>query len=100
MSQISETLFDLQPYGGELGSRSRDREPSSARVDPPVEALAPGWRYVRNRGGVLPYAHLVKTQLGTGAVLTLCDAVGTVLSNDGIDQMRRCPACDIGVQLI
>jgi len=93
---LAETLFDPDVYGP--GSTARLRtQPSSREI--PVEDLAPGWRWVRNHNGVLPYAHLIKAQMGTGAVLTCCDRTGTTLSNEGITQMRRCPECDIAVQL-
>ena len=93
---MTDTLFDPDVYGPGTTARLRT-QPSSREV--PTEPLAAGWRWIRNHNGVLPYAHLIKAQTSTSAVLTLCDKVGTTLSNEGITAMRRCPECDIGMQL-
>ena len=96
---IHETLFDLDPYGGEPAQRLRSSELERV-AEVPVEDLAPGWRWIRNRSGVQPYAHLIKAQMNTQSVLTMCDRVGSALSNEGIAQMLRCPECDLAQQLI
>ena len=70
-----------------------------SRPEIPVEDLVPGWRWIRTIRGVAPYTHLIKTQMNTSAVLAMCGLVGTTLSNEGITQMRRCPECDIALQL-
>jgi hypothetical protein len=95
---IHETLFDLESYGGEPAQQLRS-DASERVAEVPVEDLAPGWRWIRNRSGVQPYAHLIKAQMSTASVITMCDRVGTTLSNEGITQMRRCPLCDMAQQL-
>jgi hypothetical protein len=96
---MNDTLFDLGPYGGEPAQRLRSSELERV-AEVPVEDLAPGWRWIRNRSGVQPYAHLIKAQMNTQSVLTMCDRVGSALSNEGIKQMLRCPECDLAQQLI
>jgi len=65
----------------------------------PLEPLLPGWSYVRNSGGVLPYAHLIQSHSTNGCVTTRCDRMGQLLSNEGVVVMLRCPACDMDLQL-
>lgn len=91
-----EPLFDPEPY-----TTGTPRKPRTARVVPdvPVEPLAPGWTYMRSSRGVLPYAHLVAATNSWGASVTRCRQSGTVITNCGVDVMRRCPECDLDLQL-
>ena len=99
-------LFDLEPYGGNeptpsetRASERLDRASKRLRDEPIVESLAPGYRYLRNNTGVLPYAHLIASMASSGATVTLCGKIGTQLTNEGVTQMIRCPECDLGQQL-
>ena len=66
----------------------------------PMEPLAPGWTYVRNREGVVPFAHLIQTQSSNGAVTTRCGQVcSNRLPTEGVVVMLRCPECDMDLQL-
>ena len=81
-STNDQRLFDMEAYGGDQTPkehRTASREASSSRPLPPIETLTDGWRLIRNRGGVLPYAHLVKVTSSEGSALTLCDQWGTTL---------------------
>jgi len=89
-------LFDPDQYGP-------GRKPRAPRAErdgiPPVEPLAPGFTYMRDRQGVIPYAHLIGGTSTNGAVVALCGRVGTKITNAGVEVMRRCPGCDIALQL-
>jgi hypothetical protein len=91
-----EPLFDPEPY-----TVGTPRKPRVLREVPdvPIEPMQPGWTYVRNRRGVLPYTHLIASTTTLGSVLTRCGQSGTTLSNAGVEVMRRCPECDIDLQL-
>lgn len=88
-------LFDPDEYG----PGRKPRAPRAERVEPPIEPLAPGFTYMRDRQGVIPYAHLIAATNTQGAVIALCGRVGTKITNAGVDVMRRCPGCDIALQL-
>jgi hypothetical protein len=90
MSQ--EALFE--GFGEPTPKRARKEVPLQ-----PMEPLAPGWTYVRNGNGVIPYAHLIQSQSSNGAVTTRCNRVGQLLSNEGVTVMLRCPECDMDLQL-
>ena len=87
-------LFDPSEYGP--GRKTPNR---TVRAEPPVEPLAPGFTYLRDRRGVIPYAHLIGGSSDNGSVVALCGAVGTKITNAGVDVMRRCPGCDVALQL-
>jgi hypothetical protein len=97
------TLFDVTLYGGDETPREKRRrlrsDASERSPDPPVEQLSAGWRLIRNRGGVLPFAHLVKCTTDIGGVLTMCNQWGTTLPRFDDDHGRRCPLCDMEAQL-
>jgi hypothetical protein len=103
MTSTNETLFDLTPYGGDQTPRERRSalrsEASERSALPPVELLAPGWRLIRGRDGVLAFAHLVKATSTEGSVLTICNEWGTTLPHFDGDEGRRCPLCDMENQL-
>jgi hypothetical protein len=87
-------LFDPDEFGP-------GRKPRAARVKPdlPVEPLAPGYTYMRDSQGVMPYAHLIAGWNSAGATVTLCGRAGTKITNAGVEVMIRCPGCDIAQQL-
>jgi hypothetical protein len=90
MSQ--DALFE--GFGQPTPDRVRKQKPTQ-----PMEPLLPGWTYVRNSNGVLPYAHLIQSQSSNGAVTTRCGRLGQLLSNEGVVTMLRCPECDMDLQL-
>jgi len=59
----------------------------------------PGWTYMRDRLGMIPYAHLIAGVSTNSAATTLCGRTGTRITNAGVTEMRRCPGCDIALQL-
>lgn len=98
----TETLFDLEPYGGaetprEQAARTRaaSREASRSIVEPHLDP----WVLIRDRAGVKPYFHLVRSRVSTGAVSTMCGIMGNQITNVGVAQMVRCPGCDVGAQV-
>jgi hypothetical protein len=91
-----EHLFDPEPYTTGATRQPRPPRPTS---DVPMEPLAPGWTYLRDRKGVLPYAHLVATATTWGAAVTRCGQMGTRITDAGVEVMRRCPGCDMDLQL-
>lgn len=104
MSTLNETLFDLEPYGGETPrQRAAAKRAESAAIErssrPPVEPHLEPWVLMRDRSGVMPYFHLIRARIDTGASVTACGMMGTQISNVGVDQMIRCPTCDIAVQV-
>ncbi len=104
MSNQNETLFDLEPYGGET-PRQRAAAARATTLElqrssaPPVEPHLEPWILMRDRQGVLPYFHLVRARMNTGASVTACGKMGTTITNLGVSQMIRCPECDIAVQV-
>lgn len=54
---------------------------------------------MRDRRGVIPYSHLISSQNTWGTSIARCGAVGTLISNTGVDVMRRCQLCDADLQL-
>jgi hypothetical protein len=65
----------------------------------PLEPLLPGWTYVRNKSGVLPFAHLIQSQSSNGSMTTRCGKLGQQLPTEGVTVMLRCPECDMDLQL-
>jgi hypothetical protein len=57
--------------------------------------------YIRTKNGPAPYAHIVKSlgPEGLGTYLTICNLLGSKLTNVGVAQMIRCPECEVGRQL-
>jgi hypothetical protein len=88
-------LFDPDQYG----PGRKPRAPKLERVEIPLEPLNPGWTYMRDRQGMIPYAHLIGGVSTNGAATTLCGRIGTRITNAGVSQMQRCPGCDIALQL-
>jgi hypothetical protein len=64
-----------------------------------VEPLAPGYTYMRDRHGVIPFAHLIASWAANGASRALCGRVGTTISNINVSTMVRCGECDAAQQL-
>ena len=96
-------LFDVSPYGGDVTPREARADTRRSRlvVEPTarVESHVEPWLLIRDRQGVKPYFHLVRARADTGAVVTVCGIMGNQISNVGVDQMVRCPGCDVGVQV-
>lgn len=90
-------LFDPSVYGP--GSKPRSRTSSSREATTRVEPHQEPWLLIRDRQGVKPYFHIVRARADTGAVVTVCGIMGNQISNVGVDQMIRCPGCDVGVQI-
>jgi hypothetical protein len=67
---------------------------------PIVEPLAHGYTYMRNRYGVIPFAHLIASRSSNGASRSLCGKVGEAVSNFGVSTMVRCGECDAAQQLL
>jgi hypothetical protein len=103
MTLINDRLFDVDPFGGAETPREKRSalrsDVSERSAPPPVELLEGGWRLIREKGGVLPYAHLVKCSTDLNSVLTLCNQWGTTLPRFDDDRGRRCPICDMENQL-
>jgi hypothetical protein len=88
-------LFDPDEYGP---GRKPRRHPE--RLEQLVEPLAPGYTYLRDRRGVLPYAHLIAATTPEGADLALCGKVGMRITNAGVTTMIRCVECDLAQQML
>jgi hypothetical protein len=91
---MTDTLFDADLYGPGTPPRAATRS-----VAPRVEAHQDPWVLIRDRGGVRPFFHLPQSRVNTGAVATVCGIIGNQITNVGVDQMVRCPGCDVGVQV-
>ena len=91
-----EPLFDPTPY--ETG-RPRAARVKTAPPEVPIEDLLPGWTYMRDRKGVIPYAHMIQSRNSWGTSIARCGAVGTTITNSGVEVMRRCQLCDADRQL-
>lgn len=91
---MADTLFDPDIYGPGTKPRSRPVA-STATVEPHIEP----WLLIRDRAGVKPFFHLVRARADTGAVVAICGIMGNQISNVGVTQMVRCPACDVGTQI-
>ena len=89
--------YSVPSSEAESGPRRTSRTSGSAQ--PIVEPLAPGYRYLRDNSGVMPYAHLIGSWAENGASRTLCGRVGTKLSNENVSTMIRCGLCDAAQQL-
>jgi len=55
---------------------------------------------MRDRQGVMGYAHLVLSITPNGGAQTVCGKMGTKISNVGVTKMIRCPECELGSQLL
>jgi hypothetical protein len=62
--------------------------------------LAPGYTYLRDSRGVIPFAHLIGSWAPNSAVRSLCGRTGTKITNAGVDSMVRCGECDAAQQLL
>ena len=99
MTIHDDQLFDPDIYGPGKQLRSSELERSAQRVQIPIERLEAGWRLIRQRRGVLPFAHLVRSTTDLNGVLTMCGQRGTTLPRFEDDQGARCPICDMEAQL-
>jgi hypothetical protein len=87
-----DALFE--GFGEPTPKRVRKEAPAQ-----PMEPLAPGWEYVRNNHGVLPFAHLIQSRASNGSARTRCGKVCQLLPTEGVALMLRCPECDMDLQL-
>jgi hypothetical protein len=81
----TDRLFDVSEFGG--------------ADQPLVEPLAPGYQYLRDSRGVMPFAHLIAATAGSGASATACGKIGSLITNAGVTSMIRCQECDLAQQL-
>jgi hypothetical protein len=95
MTMEQGQLFDPDNYGP--GTPPRQMR---MMLEPIVEPLAPGYIYLRDKRGMLPYAHLIGGVATNSAATTLCGRVGTRVINLGVEVMIRCPECDLAQQLL
>lgn len=92
----TDRLFDLTDYGG---NEPTPHEIERTKLQLPIEPHRPPWQMIRNQRGPLPYFHLLRGVNGFGSASTLCGKQGTVITNLGVDQMIRCPECDLSSQV-
>ena len=91
---MTDQLFDANAYG-----TSTHKPHRSATIGPPIEPHVEPWTYIRNRKGVVPYAHLVAANLTHAGVLTCCGLRGSTLTNAGVTDMIRCPICQLDTEM-
>jgi hypothetical protein len=88
---MADTLFDPDIYGP-------GRKPRSAKADRaslPIEDHIEPWCVLRTTRGVLPFFHLPRGLNDYSSTVALCGATGTKVHNIGVDQMIRCPLCQL-----
>lgn len=93
------TLFDLEPYGGSAPTAKERRAVRTPTPPPLVEPLEGGYHYLRNRYGVMPFAHLIASISPNSAAVTICGRIGTKMSDVGVSTMVRCQECDLAQQI-
>ncbi len=100
MSDLQDRLFDVSDYGGDEPTPvERRASRRKVAIEYPVEPWIEPWVMLRARSGVLPFFHLEASRTPFGAIAAVCGAMGTRITNDMVDQMIRCPECDLGAQL-
>ena len=93
-TRTSSESSDARASGRRPGSRTSGKAPLV------VEPLAPGYTYMRDGRGVIPYAHLIGSWAPNGASRSLCGRIGTKITNAGVESMVRCGECDAAQQLL
>ena len=92
---MTDTLFDPDIYGP--GSK---RKPATRRVAGlAIEAHVEPWTLIRQRDGVAPFFHLPLGRSHLSATIVACGLQGTEITNAGVDQMIRCPLCQVASEL-
>lgn len=100
MTISDNRLFDVTPYGGAEPTKTESKSHPRPHAELPVEDWVEPWVLIRNRQGVAPFFHLEQARNRHGAITTVCNLIGTRISNDGdLRRMVRCPSCDLGAQL-
>jgi hypothetical protein len=92
---LSDTLFDPDIYGP--GRKPRSDKPDRACLA--VEDHVEPWCVLRTTRGVLPFFHLPRGLNDYQSTVGLCGATGTKVHNIGVDQMIRCPLCQLESEL-
>ena len=96
---MADTLFDLTDYGGtEPTAHEKRRNRKTTTTSSPVEPHQEPWTCVRQIKGMLPFFHVIASQNSQGSVLTYCGQWGTKVTNLGVDDMIRCPMCQIELE--
>ena len=98
---IDERLFDVTNYGGEQtpAEKRAIKRQAAARALLPVEPHVDPWVMLRTRQGVAPYFHLPAGRNGFESTVGLCGMTGTAITNTGVDEMIRCPLCQLETEL-
>lgn len=95
----TDRLFDVSAYGGdEPTAHDRRRRSVHATTSSPVEPHQEPWTAMRNTKGVLPFFHVVASRNSQSASLTKCGQWGTTITNLGVEQMIRCPLCQLELE--
>jgi hypothetical protein len=94
-----DRLFDVSEFGGAEPTPFEVRAERQAPPAPVVEPLAPGYQYMRDRRGVMQFAHLIASHAPSGASMAACGKIGTLITNAGVESMIRCQECDLAQQL-
>lgn len=94
---MTDTLFDPDVYGPGKKRSGSQRLPDRASLA--VEDHLEPWCVLRTTRGVLPFFHLPKGLNDYASTVGLCGATGTKVHNIGVDQMIRCPLCQLESEL-
>jgi hypothetical protein len=54
---------------------------------------------LRTTKGVMPFFHLPKGMNDYQSTVAMCGATGTKVHNTGVDQMIRCPLCQVASEM-
>lgn len=92
---MMDTLFDPDVYGpGKKRRTTRERSTSL-----PVEQHLEPWTLIRQKDGVAPFFHLPLARSDLSATIVACGLAGTEITNAGVDQMIRCPVCQVASEM-
>jgi hypothetical protein len=94
----TDRLFDVTDYGGEVTPADKRRRSRQATASSPVEPHQEPWTAMRNTKGVLPFFHVVASRNSQSASLSMCGQWGTTITNLGVDEMIRCPLCQLELE--
>lgn len=73
----------------------RSRSLASLPVEPHVEP----WVVLRTTRGVAPFFHIPRGVNDYRSTVALCGLTGTEVTNLGVDEMIRCPLCQLETEL-
>lgn len=95
----TERLFSMEDYGGEeITAAEKRRNGKTATASSPVEPHQEPWTAIRQIKGVLPFFHVIASVNSQSGALTACGQWGTKITNLGVDDMIRCPLCQIAIE--